>query len=163
MTGRRIAFAVALAVACSTAGAGSLAKAYIDEAKNVHVVTAAGKDLQLTSDQQAKNVRLSANGESAAWLVVPSATTDDGEGSEELRLFHHGRTRSIKCEPVIRDYWFWKQGTHIAIDCGGSHFAGREILYEVRSMKKVASFDQAELPADRRPKWSASSSQFESD
>ncbi|WP_154668166.1 hypothetical protein [Pseudoduganella violaceinigra] len=160
---RRFAAAVALAVACSSAYAGSLANAYIDDARNVHVVTAAGKDLQLTSDRQAKKVRLSAEGESVAWLVAPPADAGDEEGPAELRIYSRGRTRSIKCEPVIRDFWFWKQGSHIAIDCGGTHFAGREILYNVRSLKKITSFDQAEVPVEQRPKWSASSEQFESD
>lgn len=156
MMRRRFTLAVALVVASSASNAGNVARAYVDEARNVHVVTSAGKDLQLTSDRQAEDVRLSADGESVAWLVLPPADADGEQDPAELRVFRRGRTRSIRCEPVIRDYWFWKRGTHIVIDCGGRHFAGREILYDVRTMKKIASFDQAQVPLVQRPKWSAS-------
>ena len=154
MMGRRIALAVALVVACSAAGAGSLAKAYADKARNVHVVTASGKDIVLTTDRRADDVRLAPDGESAAWLVLSYFAADRRKWPTELHVYRGGRTRSIKCAVIIREYWFWKNGTHVATDCGGIHFAGIETLYDLRTLQAVDSFDQAEVPMENRPEWS---------
>lgn len=151
---RRFAFAIALVVGCSTANAGNLVKAYADKARNVHVVTASGKDIRLTKDRRADDVRLAPDGESASWLELAYFAADGREWPTELHVYHGGRTRSTKCGLIIREYWFWKNGTHVAIDCGGLHFAGLETLYEVRTMKEVDSFDQAEVPVEKRPEWS---------
>ncbi len=153
---RSICFAVALFAASSAANAASLLKAYADKARNVHVVTASGKDLKLTTDRRAEDVRLSPDGEVATWLVIPLVASVDGKKwPSVLRVYYRGRVRSIDCESaIIREYWFWKQGTHIATDCGGTHFSGIETLYEVRTMKEVDSFDQAEVPVEKRPEWS---------
>ncbi len=150
----RLASAFALAVACASASAGNLVKAYADKARNVHVVTASGKDIKLTTDRRADDVRLSPDGESAAWLVLAYFAPDGRKWPTELHVYHGGRTRSSKCGLIIREYWFWKNGTHVATDCGGLHFAGIETLYEVRTMKEVDSFDQAEVPVEKRPEWS---------
>jgi len=152
---RRFAPALALVVACSTASAGSLVKAYADKAKSVHVVTASGKDIRLTKDRRADEVRLAPDGESAAWVVLSYISGDKRRWPTELHVYRNGRTRSIKCDGIIREYWFWKGGTHVAIDCGGMHFAGIETLYEVSSMKEVGRLDQARVPFEQRPEWSA--------
>ncbi len=55
---------------------------------------------------------------------------------------------------IICGYWFWKKGTHVATDCGGIHFAGIETLYDVNTLKEVDSFDQAQVPVEKRPEWS---------
>jgi len=153
---RRFAPALALVAACATASAGSLVKAYADKAKNVHVVTASGKNIKLTTDRRADEVRLAPDGESATWLVTPRVASIDGEKwPSVLRVDHRGRIRSIDCESaIIREYWFWKRGAYIATDCGGTHFSGIETLYEVRTMKEVDYFDQAEVPVENRPEWS---------
>jgi len=153
---RRSAIAAAIVAACSTANAGDLARAYADKANNVHIVTAAGKDVRLTSDRRAEDVRLSPDGEIATWLVTPRAAIDGRKWPRELRVYHRGRTGAIKCSGIIREYWFWKQGMYIATDCGGMHFAGIETLYDARSLQPVDRFDQAEVPVDRRPEWSTS-------
>ena len=158
---RRFAPALALVVACSTASAGSLVKAYADKAKNVHVVTASGKNIKLTTDRRADEVRLAPDGESAAWVVLSHISGDKRRWPTELHVYRNGRTRSIKCDGIIREYWFWKEGTHVAIDCGGMHFAGIESLYEVSSMKEVDRLDQAKVPFEQRPEWSSADHQHE--
>lgn len=153
---RRFAMLAALAVAAPLCvSAGELAGAYADQAGNVHVRTSAGKELQLSTDRSAEDVRLSPDGEVAAWLVLPRSATDGQRWPRELRVYHRGRIRSIHCAGIIREYWFWKQGSHIATDCGGLHFAGIETLYEVGSLQKVDSIDQAQVPYEKRPAWSA--------
>lgn len=149
--------------AYSHATAGTLKQAYLDEKKNVHVVTSAGLDLKLTASGQGSEVKLSPDGDSVAWLVRSSAAANEESGavSSELAIYHHGSVRTIECQPFIRDYWFWRKGRRMAIDCGGSHFAGREILYDVNTLRVIASFDQAVVPVGRRPTWSSSSERFD--
>jgi hypothetical protein len=83
-----------------------------------------------------------------------TAKGDDGPSSEELMIYRSGKIRSIKCTPLIRDYWFWMNGSQIAIDCGGRHFAGHETLYDTKTMRELSSFDEAEVPLEKRPNWS---------
>ena len=154
---RRLISTIALAFACFAAYAGNLSKAYADKANNVHVVTASGKNVKLTSDRRADDVRLSPDGESASWLALSYFAADGRKWPTELFVYHAGRTRSVKCGGIIREYWFWKGGTHVATDCGGLHFAGIETLYEVSSMKEVDRLDQAEVPVEKRPEWSTAS------
>ena len=147
------------------ARAAALKDAYVDDGGNVHVVTAAGKDLRVAQGARASNARLSADGNSAAWMVMAAAPAQ-GEtetGSSEVRVYRDGKSRAIRCEPFIRDFWFWKKGSRIAIDCGGSHFAGREILYDAKSLKQLESFDQADVPVEKRPDWSSSSDRYQED
>lgn len=151
---RRLVSAFALVAACGAASAASLVKAYADKARNVHVVTASGKDIKLTTDRRADDVRLSPDGESATWLSLSYFAADGRRWPTKLHVYHGGRTRSIECGGIIREYWFWKHGSHVATDCGGLHFSGIETLYEVPTMKEVDSFDQAEVPVEKRPEWS---------
>lgn len=51
----------------------------------------------------------------------------------------------------------------IGIDCGGLHFAGREILYDTATLKQVDSVDEATVPVKERPDWSYSSPDFSGD
>ena len=150
----RIASAITILAACSNAGAGNLVKAYADKANNVHVVTASGKDLKLTSDGRAADVRLAPDGASASWLSLSYFAADGRKWPTRLHVYHGGRTRLAECGGIIREYWFWKGGTHVATDCGGLHFAGIETLYQVGTMMEVDSFDQAEVPLEKRPEWS---------
>lgn len=127
--------------------AAPLRQAYLDARLQVHVVDGAGKHYQLTSRGRHQHLKLGDDGSAAAWR----------SNTEPARLFIYraGRTRSIACEPFIRDYWFPQAG-RIAIDCGGAHFAGREILYDSATLRQLDSFDQAQLAPALRPIWSAS-------
>ena len=156
-------FVFAVAV-CSQAHAANLKQVYLDNTQNVHVVTSTGKDLRVTTTGHRTNVKLSSDGETAAWLVNHTwvAEGESEPAASELVIYRHGLMHTIKCEPFIREYWFWKKGSRVAIDCGSSHFAGQEILYDINTLKKLASFEQGLVPAEKRPTWSASSDQFDS-
>jgi uncharacterized membrane protein len=159
-----LASALALAAGAQSQAA-ELQRAYIDAGGNVHVVTAAGKDLLAAPGVRASNAKLAPDGDSAAWMVMGAAPAQ-GEteaGSSEVRVYRDGKSRIIKCEPFIRDFWYWKKGGRIAIDCGGSHFAGREILYDAKSLKQLESFEQADVPVEKRPDWSSSSDRYRED
>jgi hypothetical protein len=142
-----------------------LNRVYLDNSQNVHIVTSSGKDLKLTTTGHRAKPKLAPDGKTAAWVVNHTwvAPGENEPGSSELEIYRQGKTRSIKCEPFIREFWFWQKGRGVAIDCGGSHFAGHEILYDVRTLKELDSFDQAGIPVDKRPSWSISSDQFDSE
>ncbi len=131
--------------------AATLKRIYLDHSQNIHVVNYEGKDLQLTKDGKAMEPALSSDGATAAWLLKES---DQDDGSSKLAVYQYDQTRFIECEPFIRRFWFALKGKGIAIDCGGSHFAGHEILYDIPTLKVISSFDQAEVPLDKRPSWS---------
>ena len=141
---------------CTIADAEALKKAYLDSRGNVHIITERGKHQRLTHEGNATSLKLAANNETVGWLVKNSWTLPGGKaaGSEELVVYQHGKAASIKCTPFIRDFWFWENGDQVAINCGGLHFAGREILYDTRSLREVASFDEADVPLSSRPNWS---------
>lgn len=143
----------------------NLKQIYLDDFKNIHVVTLEGRDIQLTTGGHGTMAKLAPGGETAAWIVSETWMGQDEEEAvgSELAVYRNGTIRSIKCEPRIREYWFWMKGNRIAIDCGGSHFAGREILYDVDTLKVLARFEQADVPMEKRPRWSASSDQFSPD
>lgn len=154
-----------VAALSSQAQAASLKRVYLDDLQNVHIVTTVGKDLKVTTKGHRAKAMLSPDGETAAWLVKHTWIAEGATeaGASELVIYRHGRARSIKCEPFIREYWFCQKGSRVAIDCGGLHFAGREILYDVSTLKELDRFDEAVIPVDRRPSWSISSDQFNSE
>jgi hypothetical protein len=147
-----------LALLTNYAGAEPLKKTYLDQKNNVHILTQKGEHKQLTHSGNVSMLKLAPDNETVAWLKLNTwkAEGDDTPGSEELVIYRNGKSSSIKCTPFIRDYWFWQNGSQIAIDCGGRRFSGREILYDARTLKELANFDQAEVPLEKRPDWSNS-------
>ena len=148
---------IILGFSISHASSDSIQKIYIDRAKNVHVVVG-GQDRQLTTQGGAVDASVSENMKFAAWLTLNSwVAPGESEPSPSLiSVFHDGRVQSVGCGAFIREYWFWRGGVYVAIDCGGLHFAGEEILYDARSLRKVDSFYQVEIPLEKRPEWSSS-------
>lgn len=138
------------------ANAEKLEKVYLDKKNNAHVVTGKGQDRRITSKGNLSKLMLARDNETVAWLALNTwkAEGDILPGSEELVIYRGGKYSSIRCTPFIRDYWFWKNGSQIVIDCGGRHFAGREILYNAKTLEQIAAFDQSELPLEKRPDWS---------
>jgi hypothetical protein len=152
-----LAYTLALFLPVSEAFGKNVRKAYLDQQENVHVITSDGKDQKLTYKGHAASLKLAPDNRTIGWLVLNTWTAegDDGPQSEKLMIYHDGKLASIECGPFIRDYWFWKRGAQVVIDCGGRHFAGREILYDTRTMKEIASLDQAKVPLENRPDWAA--------
>lgn len=156
-----IVAALAISVDC-LAEPLSFEKVYVDNHKNIHVVTSTAKDIRLTNSGYGINASLSPDGKTAAWLVNNnlSSSGDTSPSASELKIYRNGRIQSIRCEPFVRDYWFWRKGRNIAIDCGSLHFAGSEILYDIATMKEIERFDQATVPPEKRPQWSISSDNY---
>lgn len=129
---------------------------YVDKTNNVHIVLHDGRDKTISSSGNAANATLAPDRRSAAWLVRNAwiAPGDAGPGASQLAVYRHGQLRYIKCEPFIRDYWFWMGGRQIAIDCGGRHFAGTLMLHDVETLRHIASISPADVPEEQRPAWS---------
>jgi hypothetical protein len=152
----------------ATAQAGSAdtaSRAYLDAEGNVRRVSAAGLVTKLTTNGRALRPAMAPDGKTVAWLVNETWMEDGRSmsGASKLVLYRDGQRRTISCEPFIRDFWFWKRGTRVAIDCGGAHFAGSEILYDGRTLKKLATVDTAVVPPGERPLWSKSNKDFRDD
>lgn len=143
-------------VLMASAHSEELKQAYLDNKQNAHVVTAHGRDLKITRNGNVGSLKLAPDSETVAWLVMNTWTAecDDEPRSQELVIYRNGKSRSIKCTPFIRDYWFWMNGSQIAIDCGSQHFAGHQILYDSKTLHELASFDEAKVPLEKRPVWS---------
>ena len=133
-----------------------LKNVYIDNEKNVHIISAEGRDEKISKSGDAAGATLSPDKRSAAWLVLNSwiAEGDTEPGASQLAIYRDGQLRHIQCAPFIRDYWFWMQGKQVAIDCGGRHFAGTQSLYDINTLRMIESFFQPDIPEDRRPVWS---------
>lgn len=115
------------------------------------LTTSGAGELIVAESSTVVAVQVSGDAGSVAWLPRDAARPD--AETDKLFLRSGGVTRTINCEPVIRDFWFVDGARRIAIDCGGRHFAGREILYDAVTLKVVDSFDQAEVPQSARPVW----------
>lgn len=139
------------------AHASSFKRVYLDSSYRVHVVTIKGRDIILASPGKPRTVNLSPDGETVAWDVDLGRLDDDGQSEGDSKLFIHrkGRTRVIACEPFIRGHWFWKGGRFVGIDCGGLHFAGRETLYDIETLKPVGTFYQGDIEMGKRPAWAS--------
>lgn len=146
-----------LSISVKYSRAETLRKAYLDSKNNIHLITMQGRHKQITHNGNITSFKIAPNNETIAWLVANTWTAegDDKPGSEELVIYRDGKSASIKCSPFIRHYWFWQNGAQVAIDCGGRRFAGREILYDSKTLKEIASFDQGDVPLEKRPDWSA--------
>ncbi|WP_322403676.1 hypothetical protein [Massilia luteola] len=153
---RRFIVFLAASILMTSAYPETLKKVYLDSNRNIHIINDHGIDKQITNKGNAGPPKLAPDRKTVAWLVMNTwmAEGDDGAGSEELTLYRDGKINSLKCTPFIRDYWFWMNGNQIAIDCGSRHFAGRETLYDTRTMRGLSSFDEAKVPLENRPDWS---------
>ena len=142
----------------SYAAEDALKKIYVDNKNNVHVIFEDGKKKKLTSDGRVSGVKLAPDRKTVMWLI-PNTWIAEGDvtpGGSGLAVYHAGKLQSIKCEPFIRDYWFWMDGKQIAIDCGGRHFAGTLILYDAASLRKIESLLQSDVTEEKRPAWTNS-------
>lgn len=129
---------------------------YVDKDNNVHIVLHDGRDKKISRSGNAASATLAPDKNAAAWLVLNAwiAPGDAVASASQLAIYRHGQLRYLKCEPFIRDYWFWMGGRQIAIDCGGRHFAGTLMLHDVETLRHIASIFPAEVPEEQRPAWS---------
>jgi len=125
-----------------------LQRAYLDKKGDVHVVTRAGEDIKLTEKGRNYGPRLAEDRQTVAWHAHAF------KNSSSVLIYRNGIIKTINGDPFIRDFWFVKKGRQIAVDNGGLHFAGVEILYDAATLKELDSVDGWNLPPDDKcPKW----------
>ena len=153
--------AIVLVIVASNGYAGDTANlgfkaVYVDKANNVHIVLHDGRDKKISSSGNAASATLAPDKNAAAWLVLNAwiAPGDAVASASQLAIYRHCQLRYLTCEPFIRDYWFWRGGRQIAIDCGGRHFAGKLMLHDVETLRHIDSIVQADVPEEQRPAWS---------
>ncbi len=98
-----------------------------------------------------EDVLIATNHSAAMW-----AEREPNGAVSRVFVLQGKRTREVQCYPRVRDYWFVGSGALIGLDCGGLHFAGKEILLTTANFKKIDEFDQAIVPPESRPSWSSS-------
>lgn len=130
----------------------TIAVAKLDLANRVVLRFSTGKSIRMPASiiGQPNQLQRAPNGMAAAWLL------EGREGAQDLVIYYSGQTHILHCEPYIRTFWFWNQGLQLGMDCGGSHLAGQEILYDTATRAEIARFDQADVAPENRPEWSYS-------
>lgn len=124
----------------------AIEKAYLNERKNVIVVTASGKLIQITNVGKCDDPEISQD-------QITVAAQCDGRDGSSVWLFRNGRAKQIKGDPYIRGFRFIDGGAKIAVNKGGLHFAGREYLYDVSTLKVLDQFSEADTPPEKVPPW----------
>ena len=133
-------------------------KIYLDEQRNVHVVTSAGKDVRLLKDGPYANPRLHADRQTIGVLplvtlrVEEAGTSEPIEVSTELWIYQGGRVAG-RFEPdgFIRAWDFIGAGDSVAVYSGALHLAGWYVLYDLATGNEL---DRAKDPVtDQSPLW----------
>jgi hypothetical protein len=145
-------FLVGLAAVAPAFGSGGraagIADAYINQRGNVVVVATNGRETVVTSKGGCERIEVAKDHRTVAW----SKPTKRGSA---VFLYRDGVVKKIEGDPFIGGFWFVDGGRWIAIESGGMHFAGWELLYDVATLKRLAEFNQSTTPATNRPYWSS--------
>lgn len=162
---KQIALAILGALLLQSGAMAADYKAAFARGKQVRLLTVAGKAITVREKYPVRDARVAPDGMAAAWLLVDEILEEPpGEtGAATLVVYSKGKRRTLPCNLLIRDYWFHAQGQQIAYDCGGRHFAGNEVLFDTHTLKEIARFNQGDVPFDKRPSWSSSSANAESE
>ena len=133
-------------------------KVYVDQRRNVHVVTSAGKDVCLTKEGRFRDPKLSPDGESIGMLALEKMDRTETqvyepiEVASEVWLYRGGRViRRIVADGFIRDWGFANKGSAVAVYSGGLHFAGFYVLYDLETGRELARAKDPVTGAS--PKW----------
>lgn len=130
---------------------------YLDERRNVHVITATGKDVRLMREGPFREPKLSPDGRIIGMLPVSVIEREDPSGGESIEVatevwIYQGGIVAQRFEPggFIRE-WNFVSTDSLAIYSGGLHFAGFYVLYDVATGEERG---RAEDPVtDQSPGW----------
>lgn len=127
--------------------------------KHVTLVMTGGDSRKVRERYAVRDARVAPDGMASAWLLADIVLEEPaGEvGASTLVVYRKGKRRTLPCGQLIREYWFVENGRKIAYDCGGRHFAGNEVLFDIRTLKEIARFHQTDVATNKRPAWSATS------
>jgi len=111
-----------------------VARVYLDQGQNVHVVQVDSQDVRVTYQGHYSDPQVSPDRRTVGMLPVDSL--DDGVGhvvevSTKLKLVRGGGfVQQIEAGGFIRSWSFARDGKAVAIYSGGLHFAGTYELYD---------------------------------
>jgi hypothetical protein len=132
-----------------------LARVYLDERRDVHVVTVDSDSVRVTYDGRSRDPKLSPDGYTVGMLVVESV--DDGSGqtievASKLRLLRGGGfVRQLEPGGFIRGWAFARNGQAVAVYSGPLHLAGFYVLYDVATGEQLEY--AADPPTATSPDW----------
>jgi predicted secreted hydrolase len=141
-------FVVSISFSAEPTTALEIRRAYIGKHGSVHVVTEDRRDSKIAWSGRSYQVRLSANKKVVAWISAHS------KDRSSLKVYYGGKIQTIRGGPFVRDFWFVDDGAKIAVDIGGMHFAGTELLYDVATSRQLDEVNQWGVPLEKRPQWS---------
>jgi len=111
---------------------------YLDDRRNVHVVTAAGKDVRLLKEGPFQDPKLAPDGRTIGMLPVSVVDRSGGNGEDPVEVaiavwIYRGGIVAQRFEPggFIRAWNFVGAGDSVAVYSGGLHFAGFYVLYDL--------------------------------
>jgi hypothetical protein len=129
----------------------TLKSAYLDRFQHVHVVDVHNRDYRI-DEHPAVDVLMSPDHKLVVWSVMYK-DKDGNALSEEVRIYRQGRVRRLHCGPANSEFAFREGGRRLVLRCAGLHFAGLQELYDTHTLQRIASFQEAEVPLERRPAW----------
>ncbi len=149
-----VAFMTAATPGAPTASEKPYSKVYLDDHRNVHAVTAAGRDVSLTKKGRYSDPKLSPDGRTVGFGVLSRLEPhpEEIQVTREISIYREGRTiRRIVPGGFIRSWSFWSGGKQLAIYSGALHFAGFYVLYDVSTGKVL---QRSEDPVNEQtPDW----------
>jgi len=133
-------------------------KVYLDERRNVHIVTSANKDVRLTRDGRYRDPKLSPDQRSVGMLVTSMVhrgygqTYEPIEVAQELCIYRGGRViRRFEPGGFIRAWNFANEGKAVAVYSGALRTAGFYVLYDFETWTVI---EWARDPVtERSPQW----------
>lgn len=144
-----------------------LKSVYLDKTNNVHVLTEAGKDIQITKSGKFSDVTLAENKMNFGWLNVAKVESFNPDTKQTTTIcetcsnyaytYTFNKIRRIEAAaPLIRSFYFVENGNKFVVDEGGLHFAGTEILYDTNTLKKLEEYSSLDDPVhEKAPNWSS--------
>jgi hypothetical protein len=132
-----------------------IGRLYLDEHRDVHVVTVDSESVRVTFDGRSGDPKLSPDQHTVGMLVVEEVDNGSGqtvEVSSELRLLRGGAfVRRFEPGGFIRDWAFVRNGQAVAVYSGGLHFAGFYVLYDAATGEQLDY--AADPPTASSPDW----------
>jgi hypothetical protein len=121
-----------------------------------HVVCADGRDLPLSTDKRAVEVRIAPDGETIGVLTADEFV-DKGVCELDpttLAVFHGARfVTPIQGAPLLRSWAFAAGGREVVAEAGGLHFAGSYMRFDASNGHVLASASEVELGDRPPPAW----------
>ena len=132
-----------------------IARVYLDEHRDVHVVTVDSESVRVTYDGRSRDPKLSPDRLTVGMLVVESVDNGSGqtvEVSSKLRFLRGGGfVQQLEPGGFIRGWDFARKGQAVAVYSGPLHFAGFYVLYDVATGEQLEY--AADPPTASSPDW----------